>query len=104
MVIAATDKAIFRKVDNEDSWTLINTDAISEPANIASVNRARIEAGLDPLPKHNFPAGIQVQAFAAMEHLLYMSVYMGRASGLFRSNDAGQSWTYITPAENDTEH
>ena len=99
MVIAATDKAIFRKADNEDSWTLINTDAISEPVNIASVNRARIEAGLDPLPKHNFPAGIQVQAFAAMEHLLYMSVYMGRASGLFRSNDAGQSWTYITPAE-----
>ena len=96
MVIAATDKAIFRKADNEDSWTLINTDAISEPVNIASVNRARIEAGLDPLPKHNFPAGIQVQAFAAMEHLLYMSVYMGRASGLFRSNDAGQSWTYIT--------
>ena len=34
-----------------------------------------------------------------MEHLLYMSVYMGNDPGLFRSNDEGESWTYITSAE-----
>ena len=97
-VLAATDKAVFRKMDNEDSWTPINTDAVSEPVNIASVNKARIEAGLDPLPKRNFPSGIRVQAFAAMEHLLYMGLNADNAA-LFRSNDEGKSWADITPVE-----
>ncbi len=96
-LVAAKDKAIFRKMDNEDSWTQLNTDAVSEPVNIASVNKARIEAGLEPLPKRDFSSGIQVVSFAAMEHLLYMSLNsMGGA--LFRSNDQGESWAYITPA------
>ena len=98
-LVAATDNGIFRKHDNEDSWTPIDTDAISQPVNIASVNSGRIEDGLDPLPKLNFPSGIRVQAFAAMEHLLYMSVHLGNGSGIFRSNDNGESWAYITPTE-----
>ena len=98
-VVAATDRGIFRRRANEDSWTPIDTDAVSQPVNIALVNKARIDMGLDPLPKRNFPSGIRVESFAAMEHLLYMSVYMGNDPGLFRSNDEGESWTYITSAE-----
>ena len=98
-VVAATNNGVFRKRANEDSWTPINTDAVSQPVNIESVNKARIEAGLDPLSKQNFPSGIRVESFASMEHLLYMGVYMGNDPGLFRSNDEGESWTYITPAE-----
>ena len=98
-LVAGTSDNTFRKRDNADSWTLIHTDAISEPVNRAAVNKARIEAGLDPLPKRDFRSGIQVQAFAAMEHLLYMSVHVRNAAGLFRSNDEGESWADITPAE-----
>ena len=98
-LVAATNNGVFRKRANEDSWTPINTDAVSQPVNIELVNKARIDMGLDPLPKRNFPSGIRVESFAAMEHLLYMSVYMGNDPGLFRSNDEGESWTYVTPAE-----
>ena len=98
-LVAATGRAVFRKKADEDAWTSINMDAIGQPVNIALVNKVRIEAGLEPLPKLNFPSGVRVEAFAAMEHLLYMSVHLGNASGLFRSNDEGESWAYITPAE-----
>ena len=98
-LVAATNNGVFRKADDEDWWAPIDTDAFSQPVNIASVNKARIDMGLEPLPKLNFPAGIRVEAFAAMEHLLYMSVHLGIDSALFRSNDAGESWAYVTPAE-----
>ena len=98
-LVAGTSDNIFRKRDNADSWTLIPTDAIREPVNRAAVNKTRIEAGLDPLPKRDFRSGIQVHAFAAMEHLLYMSVHVRNGAGLFRSNDEGESWADITPAE-----
>ena len=98
-LVAATGRAVFRKKADQDSWTSINMDAIGQPVNIALVNKVRIEAGLEPLPKLNFPSGVRVEAFAAMEHLLYMSVHLGNGSGLFRSNDEGESWAYITPAE-----
>ena len=98
-LVAATNNGVFRKSDNEDWWTPIDADAISGPVNIASVNKARIDMGLDPLSKRNFPSEIRVQSFAAIEHLLYMSIYMRNEPGLFRSNDNGESWAYITPVE-----
>ena len=98
-LVAATNNGVFRKRDNKNWWTPIDTDAVGQPVNIALVNSVRIEAGLEPLPKLNFPSGIRVQSFAAMEHLLYMSVHLGNGSGLFRSNDEGESWAYITPTE-----
>ena len=98
-LVAAANNGVFRKDDNEDSWTPINIDAINQPINMESVNKARIDMGLDPLPKRNFPSEIRVQSFAAMEHLLYMSIYVRNEPGLFRSNDNGESWVYIAPAE-----
>ena len=98
-LIAGTEYGAFRKREDEDSWTPINAGFVPKPIDMAPINKARIEAGLDaPLPPHS-PAVIRVDAFAVMEDLLYIGVYMGGNDGLFRSDDEGDSWTRITSKE-----
>ena len=98
-LVAGTQDGAFRKRGHEDSWTPINAGFVAQPIDAEPINNARIQAGLDPLPKQEFPSGIRVDAFAAMEDLLYVGVYMGEDHGLFRSDDEGDSWTRITAEE-----
>ncbi len=100
-LVAATNNGVFIKMTIEDWWAPMDTNAINQPINMELVNKARIDMGLDPLPKRNYTSEIRVQSFAAMEHLLYMSIDQVTRNnfGLFRSNDNGESWAYIAPAE-----
>ena len=76
-LVAGTEDGAFRRRVNEDSWTPINAGFVAKA--IAS--------------------GIRIDAFAAMDHLLYIGVYMGQDRGIFRSNDEGDTWARITAKE-----
>ena len=97
-LVAGTEDGAFRKRFSDDSWTPINADFVPQPMDMAPINKARVESGGTPLPPRS-PAVIRVDAFAAMENLLYMGILMGGDDGLFRSDDEGDSWTRITSKE-----
>ena len=97
-LVAGTENGAFRKRFRENSWTSINAGFVPKPMDMAPINKARLESGDTPLPPQS-PAVIRVDAFAAMENLLYMGVYMGGDDGLFRSDNEGDSWTRITAKE-----
>ena len=94
-LVAGTEDGAFRKRFRENSWTSINAGFVPKPMDMAPINKARLESGDTPLPPQS-PAAMRVDAFAAMEDLLYMGVYMGGDDGLFRSDNEGDSWTRIT--------
>lgn len=97
-LVAGTEDGVFRKRFRENSWTPINTGFVPKPIDMAPINKARLESGDTPLPPRS-PAVIRVDAFADMENLLYIGVYLGGNDGLFRSDDEGGSWTRITSKE-----
>ena len=97
-LVAGTEDGAFRKRFRENSWTSINAGFVPKPMDMAPINKARLESGDTPLPPQS-PAAMRVDAFAAMEDLLYMGVYMGGDDGLFRSDNEGDSWTRITAKE-----
>ena len=97
-LVAGTEDGAFRKRFRENSWTSINADFVPKPMDMAPINKARLESGDTPLPPQS-PAAIRVDAFAAMENLLYIGVYLGENDGLFRSDDEGDSWTRVTAKE-----
>ena len=70
-LVAATQNAVFRQRTNEDALTAINDDS----------------------------AGQRINAFAVMDNLFYASGSMGKNSGLFRSDDEGDSWIDIATEE-----
>ena len=97
-LVAGTEDGAFRKRFSDDSWTSINADFVPQPMDMAPINKARVESGGTPLPPHA-PATVRVDAFTAMENLLYMGILMGGDDGLFRSDDEGDPWTRITSKE-----
>ena len=97
-LVAGTEDGAFRKRFRENSWTPINTGFVPKPINMTPINKARLESRDTPLPPQS-SAAIRVDAFTAMENLLYMGVYMGGDDGLFRSDNEGDSWTRITSKE-----
>ena len=97
-LVAGTEDGAFRKRFRENSWTSINAGFVPKPMDMAPINKARLESGDTPLPPQS-PAAIRVDAFAAMENLLYIGVYLGGNDGLFRSDDEGDSWTRVTAKE-----
>lgn len=70
-LIAGTQNAVFRQRTNEDALTAINDDSVVQ----------------------------RINAFAVMDNLLYASGSMGKNSGLFRSDDEGDSWVDIATEE-----
>ncbi len=71
-LVAATQNGVFRQRTNEDTLTAIDDDSVEQ----------------------------RINAFAAMDNLLYASGSMGKeGSGLFRSDDEGDSWTRIATEE-----
>ena len=71
-LVAATQNAVFRQRTNEDALTAINDDVVEQ----------------------------RITAFAAMDNRLYASGSIGEErSGLFRSDDEGDSWTRIATEE-----
>ena len=74
-LIAGTQNTVFRQRTNEDALTAIDDDSDD------SVEQ-------------------RINAFAVMDNLLYASGSMGKeGSGLFRSDDEGDSWTRIAAEE-----
>ncbi len=70
LVAGARDR-VFRKRDNADELNAVHVDFVLE----------------------------QIDAFAAMENLLYVGGSVRNGGGLFRSNDEGDSWTRIAVKE-----
>lgn len=71
-LVAATKNTVFRQRTNEDALTTLNDDSVEQ----------------------------QINAFAAMDNLLFAGGYMDEeGSGLFRSDDEGDSWTNIATEE-----
>ena len=89
-LIVGTADGAFRKEFNEDSWTSINAGFVPKPIDMAPINKARVESGVEtPLPPQS-PAVIRVGSIVVMENLLYMGMDMGEDGGLFRSDNEGR--------------
>ena len=70
-LVAGVGDRVFRKRDNEDELNAVHDDFVLE----------------------------QIDAFAAMENLLYVGGSVRNGGGLIRSNDEGDSWTRIAVKE-----
>ena len=70
-LVAGVGDRVFRKRDNADELTAVHDDFVLD----------------------------QIDAFAAMENLLYVGGSVGNGGGLLSSNDAGDSWTRIRVKE-----
>ena len=70
-LVAGAGDRVFRKRDNADELNAVHVDFVLE----------------------------QIDAFAAMENLLYVGGSVRNGGGLFRSNDEGDSWTRIAVKE-----
>ena len=70
-LVAGAGDRVFRKTDNADELNAVYDDFVLE----------------------------QIDAFAAMESLLYVGGSVRNGGGLFRSNDEGNSWTRIAVKE-----
>ena len=70
-LVAGAGDRVFRKRDNADELNAVHVDFVLE----------------------------QIDAFAAMENLLYVGGSVRNGGGLFRSNDEGDSWTGIAVKE-----
>ncbi len=101
-LVAGTENGAFRKKADEDVWTSINAGFVEQPINMEPINSARVASGLDPVPIGLFPSGLRVDSFTAMGNLLYIGILIGGNSGdsgVFRSDDEGDTWTRITTEE-----
>ena len=70
-LVVRTQDTVFRQRTNEDALTAVNDDSVEQRMN----------------------------AFAAMDNLLFAAGYIDKNSGLFRSDDEGDSWTRIATEE-----
>ena len=98
-LVAATEKGFFRRMVNEASWTLINPTIIAHSDGVESDNNSQDSQESNPSSKQHSSYDLHVESFASIKHLLYMCGSMGKKSGIFRSNDGGNSWVLITPEE-----
>ena len=99
LLVAATEKGLFRRMVNEDSWTPINATVVEHSDGVESENNSQDKPELKPSSKQHSSSDLRVESFASIKHGLYMSGSIGKKSGLFRSNDGGDSWVLITPEE-----
>lgn len=97
LLVAATEKGLFRRMANDDSWTPINPTVIAHSDGVGSENNSQDKPGLKPSSKQHSSYDLRVESFASIKHGLYMSGSMGKKSGIFRSSDGGDSWVLITP-------
>ncbi len=97
LLVAATEKGFFRRMVNEDSWTPINSTVVGHSDGAELENNSHDKQGLNPSSKQHSSYDLHVESFASIRHSLYMSGSIGENSGLFRSNDGGDSWMLITP-------
>ena len=97
LLVVATKKGLFGRMENDDSWTPINPTVIVHSDGVESENNSKDKPESYPSSKQDSSSDIRVESFASMKHLLFFSGSIGKESGLFRSNDAGDTWTLITP-------
>ena len=98
LLVAATEKGLFRKMTNEDTWTPIKPVVVEHSDGVESENNSKNKPGLNPSPKQLASSDLRVDALVSIRHLLYLDGKMGKESGIFRSNDGGDTWTLITYA------
>ena len=97
MLVAYTGKGLFRKTGNEDMWTPIKPVVVNHSDGVESVNNSQDKSGLNPSPKQHASSDLRVESLVSIKHLLFFSGSIGEKSGIFRSNDVGDTWTLITP-------
>ncbi len=96
-LVAATKRGLFRKMGDKDPWTLINPVVVEHSDGVESENTSQDKPESNPSPKQDSSSDLRIESFASMKHLLFVSGYMGKKSGIFRSNDVGETWMHITP-------
>ncbi len=96
-LVAATKKGLFRRTGNEDTWTPIKPVVVEHSDGVESENNSKDKPESNPSPKQDSSSDLYVESLASMKHLLFLSGSMGKKSGIFRSNDVGDTWTLIIP-------
>ena len=96
-LVATTKKGLFRKMGDKDSWTLINPVVVELSDGVESENNSQDKPESNPSPKQDSSSDLRIESFASMKHLLFVSGYIGKKSGIFRSNDVGETWMHIIP-------
>ena len=97
LLVAATKKGLFRRITDENSWTPINPTVIEHSDGVELDNNTKDKTESNPSPKQDSSSDLYVGSLTSMKHLLFLSGSIGKKSGIFRSNDGGDTWTLITP-------
>ena len=95
LLVAATKKGLFRRMTDEDTWTPIKPVVVEHLDGVKSENNSQNKLGSNPSPKQLASSDLRVDSLVSIRHSLYLEGKMGKESGLFRSNDGGDTWTLI---------
>ncbi|MCG9129199.1 sigma-70 family RNA polymerase sigma factor [Candidatus Poribacteria bacterium] len=99
LVVGTQERGVYRKKAVENSCYPINSGFTVQPTHQEQTNNTQTESGLHSSKRPQLPSKIDVDSFAVMDNLLFVSAVWDEGGGLFRSDDEGDTWTHIAAKE-----
>lgn len=101
LFVGTREGGVYRKKATDNSWYPINPAFNAQSNKEEQIGKSHPPKSVSELFQNQNSLKVSVYSFAVMDNLLYMGAISNNDSGLFRSDDEGDSWTRITPKEMD---